>query len=174
VCGLRCITGRMCRKCASPWSRHSRRTVSIRRCIYGFCQSHPGEIGRSRIPGPLNSEHGHHFLRAASGEGPSPGEAGAGANARPVASSGRPARRDKCTPRRLASARHTAAPIPRSMLRRSKVQVCGCFRPLSPAADRSWHAPWSVRANKLPHCKQNKSFDAVKAKLPAIRIYRAQ
>jgi hypothetical protein len=31
-------------------SKHSRRTVPIRRSTYGFCHGDPGEIGRSRIP----------------------------------------------------------------------------------------------------------------------------
>src|SRR5262249_21030825 len=45
---------RICRRCASPKtstrSRHSRRTVPIRRSTYGFCHGDPGEIGRSRMP----------------------------------------------------------------------------------------------------------------------------
>jgi len=34
----------------STRSRHSRRTVPIRRSTYGFCQGDRGEIGRSRMP----------------------------------------------------------------------------------------------------------------------------
>ena len=45
---------RIRRKCRSPlirtWSKHSRRSVPIRRSTYAFCQGDLGEIGRSRIP----------------------------------------------------------------------------------------------------------------------------
>src|SRR5262249_17555779 len=34
----------------STRSKHSRRTVPIKRSAYGFCHGDPGEIGRSRIP----------------------------------------------------------------------------------------------------------------------------
>src|SRR6201997_563430 len=47
-------------RCASPKisirSRHSRRTVPIRRSAYPFCQGDLGEIGRSRIPMALSRD----------------------------------------------------------------------------------------------------------------------
>ena len=47
-------------RCAAPKisirSRHSRRTVPIRRSAYPFCQGDLGEIGRSRIPMALSRE----------------------------------------------------------------------------------------------------------------------
>jgi hypothetical protein len=59
-------------RCASPKisirSRHSRRTVPIRRSAYPFCQGDLGEIGRSRITnrrqfGAIRTEPGNPRLR---------------------------------------------------------------------------------------------------------------
>jgi hypothetical protein len=41
---------RIRRSMGGTWSRHSRRTVPIRRSAWPFCQGDPGETGWSRIP----------------------------------------------------------------------------------------------------------------------------